>query len=972
MNPERWKRGREIFDAVVTLAGAERDARLTELCAGDADLRRDVEHLLALDAVSDDAIGRAVGAAAQRVIDDTAPVHAGQALLHYRLIAEVGHGGMGVVWRAADATLNRDVAIKVLPPEFVGDRARLARFEREARVLASLSHANIAAVYGLHESDGVHFVAMEYAAGIDLSARLARGPVPLDQALTIARQIAEALEEAHEKGIVHRDLKPANVKVTPDGKVKVLDFGLAKAFGDHDRPDADEASASAAGARETQVGAILGTAAYMAPEQARGLPVDKRADIWAFGVLLFELLSRRRPFADGSVTETLTAVTTEDPDWTRLPADVPPSLLRLLRRCLAKDPRQRLRDIGDARIELEHLAALPPSARFVDSVPAPGPARARRRDVVLLIAGAAVAMVPLLLWRGGNAPPEPLVEQRFNLALPGGVTLEDVIGAGRQSLAVSRDGTLVVYVGRTADGQRHIFRRRLGGLEAERVEGAAGGDMPFLSPDGDWLGFAAEGKLKKVPITGGQPIVIADAPDPRGASWGEDGTIVFAPAVRTGLSRVPSDGAPATALTTVAENEVGHRWPLLLPGGRAALFNVEAASSREEDRAIDLVRLDTGERRTLVRHATDPRYAAGHLMFGRAGRLMAAPFDVARLALTGEAVPVLDDVRMDLRATGRVFAALSSTGVLVYVPGFPRPSERALTWVDRRGRLTPVTGERRAFRAVRLSPDGQRLAVVIQQATDDLWVLDLRRTVWTRLTFAGDVQMPAWTPDGARILFASTQDGPTAVYWVPADGSSAPERLSPPLAAVVDMPSVAPDGGRALVTTQAPRSDDIYSLSLTPPYRFEPFLDSPAHEASPSISPGGRFVAYGSNESGRWEIYVRPYRDAGRRWIVSTAGGSAAKWRRDEEELFYVEGTRMMAVPITSAPAIDIGVPRVLFDEPALAWSQIDFFRFDVTADGERFVIVKPESREVAPLQIVVVPRFGDEIAQQAATARGR
>ena len=952
---------REIFDAVVALAPAERDLRLADLCADDADVRYEVESLLSHDGTSTNTMASVVARAADDATASQTVLHAGQTLLHYTLTARIGEGGMGVVWRAADRSLGREVAIKTLPASVAKDPSRLARFEREAKLLAALNHSNVAAIYSVHEFEDVRFLAMEYVEGENLATRISRGALPLDQTLAIARQIADGLEEAHEKGIVHRDLKPANVKLKPDGKVKVLDFGLAKAL------DATEVPPSSHLA--TQAGLVMGTAAYMPPEQARGLPVDKRADNWAFGVLLFEMLSGRRPFAGATLTDVLAAVVNAEPDWGLLPVGTPPPLARLVRRCLQKDVRHRLRDIGDARIEIDALIggqASDGSAPIAVSTSAVS--RPRWREATTFVLGAVAAAVTVwLLTRTSPVAPEI---QRLNIALAPGTRLEDVLEAGRQTLAFSRDGTRLAFVTRGAGGRKQIHLRRLDSVAVEPIPGTEGGDMPFFSPDGAWIGYAANGKLLRVPVDGGQPIVICDAPEPRGASWGEDGTILFAPGVFSGLSRVSVSGGPPVAVTTPPDGvETGHRWPSLLPGGRAALFNVETPGPEEEGRTIEVVELETGERRPLLRGASYARYVDGHVIFGQAGRLLAAPFNLSRLELAGPAVSVLDDVRMDLGLTGRVFIDVAASGALVYVPGAPRPGERTLVWIDRHGNSTPATAEKRAYSGARLSPDGQVIATTIEGPPSSLWSFDLVRGAWKRLSFEGHVTTPAWTPDGAHLLYALRQpSGTPAIYRIATDGGGKPERLTPPPTARSDMPDVAPSGRIALFAVQNSEGDDIHSLTLDAPHTIVPFQATAANETSPAISPSGRWVAYSSTESGRREVYIRPFAGPARTWSVSTGGGAAARWRKDERELFYLAGARMMAVSVnTTAGQLSIGTPQVLFEESALTWSGADLFRYDVTGDGQRFITVKPEAREEAPLQLVVIPQFAREMRARLA-----
>jgi Tol biopolymer transport system component/predicted Ser/Thr protein kinase len=963
-DPLSWKRARAVFEEVAGLGPLERDGRLAERCGDDDALRAEVESLLAYDATPGDVISAIIGQAALAATAGSS-LHVGQTLLHYAVSGELGKGGMGVVWKATDRTLGRDVAIKVLPSAVSKDPSRLARFDREAKVLASLNHANIAAIYSLHESDGMRFLAMEYIEGDDLTVHIARGGLSLPDVLSVARQVADGLEEAHEKGVVHRDLKPANIKITPAGKVKVLDFGLAKAMG----PDVvgtateDSASRAALSALASSTGLILGTAAYMPPEQARGLAVDRRADIWSFGVLLFEMLAGQRPFAGATLTDVLAAIVSTEPDWTRLPTTTPLRLERLIRRCLEKDPRQRLRDIGDARIEIEQLIS---GRELEPAAVRQAPARSRRRDVLLSLGGAVAAGLAVFLLLRPTPDADPGT-QRFNVALPPGLRLDDAQDAGRQALALSRDGRQLAFVTRSAAGKKQIYVRRMDRVDAEAVAGTDGGDMPFFSPDGAQLGFASEGKLKRVPLNGGTPAVIADAPQPRGATWVDDDSIVFTPTVFSGLVRVSASGASPRPLTTLAPTEESHRWPIVLPGGRAVLFGAMPLQFEERNATIDLVRLDTGARRTLLRGGIYPRFLDGRLLYGYDGRLLAAPFDLTRLELTGPGAPVLDDVRMDLWPARRVFMDVSASGSLAYVPGALRLAERELVWLDRRGAATRAVSEKRAYKGSQLSPNGRSLAVLIEGApTTSLWNYSVDRGTWHRLTFDQDVSTPAWTPDGARILYSS--DGERATFAVAANGGGKPVRLTRESTIGGDMPAIAPNGRLALVSVQDRHGDDIVSVTLDGRHAIAPFQADDGNEASPAFSPDGRYVAYSSTASGRREVYIRPFSGPVHKWPVSIDGGGTPRWRGDGRELFFLAGARMMAVPVNaSATGLTIGAPAMLFDDPSLVWSGADGHSYDVSADGQRFLMIRPDPLEVRPLQLVVIPRFAREMRARLA-----
>src|SRR5262245_9649282 len=878
----------------------------------------------------------------------------------FDVIGPLGSGGMGEVYRARDARLGREVALKILPALLASDPERVARFDREARLLAALDHPHIAAVHGLEQADSLRFLVLELVPGETLAERLARGAIDLRQSLTLCRQVAEALEDAHAKGIIHRDLKPANIKVTPEGRAKVLDFGLAKAL-DDDAPAASFEDSPTRAHGSTGAGVILGTAGYMSPEQARGHVVDKRTDIWSFGCVLYEMLSGRRLFTGPSGSDVLAAVLTKEPDWSALPATSPQLIRSLLRRCLEKDRERRLHDIADARLEIEEVLAEPSGI----SAPAPDRRAPRAgRDVALVLFGVLLGALGSQLARH-PAPTNQRNRAHLNISLPPDTPLQSDLGLGAFLLALSSDGQRFAFVGRRSDGRGQIFIRKMDALAPEPVGGTEEGTLPFFSPDGEFLGFWADGKIRKVPLAGGTPIAICDAADPRGASWGPDNTILLAPNNGGGLFRVSAAGGklePAAQLDRKLQED-SLRWPRFLPGGKAALISMQSMSGRESERTIDVLSLDTGRRRTLVRGGSTPEYAGGYLFFGRGGEVLAAPFDLDRLELRGEPRPVLQDVRMDPKGSGLVYFEIARDGTVIYLPGFPKPEDRSLVFMDRQGHATPAIASKRAFSDPSISPNGRRVAVVIGGAEDALWVADLQADTMERLTSAGDVFGPRWSADGTRIFFQSNAKGAKGLFVVAADGSSQPEELFRKDEWWINQNAPHPDGRGVMLAAQTPSGHDLLFLpdgSKEP----QPFVVTPADENQPAFSPDGRLLAYASQESGRGGLFLRTFPGSGPRRQVTPLESQAPHWRRAGKELFFFQGARLTSVSVQTGSDPQLGKPQVLFEVPIA----IGDLGYDVTPDGQHFLMVKPERTAESQIQIVVIPDFLEELRSSLAS----
>ncbi len=877
----------------------------------------------------------------------------GQTLAHYRITAPLGAGGMGEVYRATDMKLGRDVALKLLPEAFAADPERLARFEREAKLLASLNHPGIAHLYGFESArleDGatVHFLAMELVEGEDLAQRLKRGAIPVDEAIAIARQVAAALEEAHEKGIVHRDLKPANVKVTPDGKVKVLDFGLAKAWTGEgaEATSADLSQSPTLAHTGTAAGIILGTAAYMAPEQARGRPVDKRADIWAFGVLLFETLTGRRLFDGETVTDVLAAVLTREVDWPALPPGTPAGVAHLLRRCLDRDPRNRLRDVGEARVALGpgRSAATPAEA-----------ADRGARGIAPWVAVVGAVLVALAGAVGGRmaarvervAPP-PLL--RF--AIDTGQPLLSSSWHQFGGLAVSRDGRLLAYVASGGPTER-LYLRRMDSLEARALPETAGASNPFFSPDGTWIGFFADRMLKKVSVEGGAPVALAPAHDNRGGCWSDGDEIIFAADAGSGLLRIPAGGGSPRPLTELdrSRHELSHRWPSLVAGADAVLFTLKTKGLQTfDDAPIAAVSLKSGERKHVIDGGTGPSYAStGHLVYARGGALLAAPFDPVRLAVTGPPFTALEGVSHSL-GTGSAHYALSRTGTLVSLPGSVDVDNRMLVRSDLQGRMETLTRETRPFIMVRTSPDGRRLALWIGTADDEVWTFEIERGVLARL--AQGATNPVWSPDGDWIVFSGSADDDLG--RVRADGSGQPEALLRRKLPQVPT-SISPDGRVVAFSEDTPETgSDVWTLSLDT-RESHVVLGSRFNESAATFSPDGRLLAYVSDETGHNEVYVLPFPGPGARRQVSVGGGTSPVWGRRGGEIFYQSGTTMMTASLRAAASLQSSPPRKVFEGVLPPTFDDVMASWDIGPGGHGFVMPRQlEQKQTSTLMIAL------------------
>jgi serine/threonine protein kinase len=952
MKPEGWGLLEQIYQSALEQPVENRAAFVARACGEDESLRREVESLLeqgtgdflnvpAWESAARDWAQSAAGG------ETGMSLAAGELLGPYEITAKIGAGGMGEVYRARDTRLRRGVAIKFLRERF-GDR-----FEREARSIAALNHPNICTLHDV----GPNYLVMELVEGPTLADRIRKGLLPLEEALAIARQIADALEAAHEKGIVHRDLKPANIKIKPDGTVKVLDFGLAKVTESSDAGSLLEDSPTLTPEAATRTGTILGTAAYMSPEQARGKAADKRTDIWSFGAVLYEMLSGERAFGGESTSDILAAVLKLDPDRSLLPKKTPAAIRGLIRRCLTKDRRQRLQAIGDARIVIEEcLSGAPPEIAE--------PAPAGRNIVPWVVAAAVLVIIAVaasrIAWRATRPPNRPLVRLDVDLgprfAVPG-FTLAS------HNVILSPDGARLVYVSRNP---QRLYTRRLDQSKATELPGTDNAFYPFFSPDGQWVGFfVSGGKLSKISVQGGAVVPLADVGPYAGGSWGADGNIIVGGAIN-GLVRVPASGGAPTTILEVPPGDSEYMLPQILPGGKAVLFE-NRTLNRDTD-SIEVLSFADRRRKTLVRGGANPYYLpSGHLIYTNKATLFAIPFDLNRLETRGTAVPILDDLAY-LSLTGGVDLDFAQNGAVVYRPGgaIGASEMRTIQWIDGAGKREPLLAKPGDYCCPMISPDGKRLVLIGDQ---NVWVYDLQRDAMTRLTFEGENTTPAWSPDGKYVVFSETRKG---IYWTRADGAGQSQPLTRSKNIQLQFgASFTPDGKRLAYQENAGKYQ-IWTLPLDAQDgqlragKPEQFLKDQFNDFAPAFSPDGHWLAYISDAPGKSEAYVRafppPASGQAGQWQISNNGARGPVWSRNGRELFYRSGDQLMAVSYSvNGDSFVPEKPRVWIDKLGGTW-------WDLAPDGKHVAVVTPVTSTEAPKpdhEAVLLLNFFDELRRR-------
>jgi len=961
MSSDRWEKIEEIYHAALKLEGSQRASFLDQVCQDDGGLRREVESLLASDAQAGDFIeSPAIELVARGMTDLSIPSLAGRQFGTYQILSVLGAGGMGEVYKARDTRLNRNVAIKVLSRQLT-ERADLRqRFEREAHLLASLNHPNIASIYGLEESSGFQALVMELVEGPTLAERVADDPIPVDEALRIARQMAEALEYAHEKGIIHRDLKPANVKVTVEGVVKLLDFGLAKAL-EGGTTSGDLENSPRLTVAATEKGVILGTAAYMAPEQARGSVVDKRADIWSFGVVFYEMLTGKRLFQAETVSDTMASVLKLEPDWNALPSEVPAAIRKLLRRCLAKERRERLQAVGDARIEITECLLAPAGAAEAEPMGLKPIAVARRREtlawllVAVLLVALGVGAISYMLR--GQAPAHAVVAQ---VLPPQGTQFNFEYSDLSSGPALSPDGRTLAFSAVDVNGKAMLWIRPLNSNSARLLAGTEGANVPFWSANSQSIGFYSDEKLKTIEASGGPALIVSDAEGPFGASWNHEGTLLLS-YYGKGLYQVAGSGG--TSVPVLQLDTSKHRYyacPHFLPDGKHFLYGAVAISNDRAATETYFASLDSKENTILVRGGDHATYASGFLLYIRDSRLMAQGLDPERGRLLGDPHVLAERVSQAFD--------VSENGVLIYQVSESRGNR--LTWFDRTGKELGVVGEAGPYGQVRFSPDGSKLAFDKGVGNIDLWVDELARGVRMRLTNdpGTDKGIPVWSPDGSRILFgALSPKAQLGIYVKPSNGAGGQELLlSSETSDAYIWPTSWSSDGKFILYSRGDlpvmKHAEIWVMPVDSDRKPRLFVPA-AYDGQ--FSPNGRWVAYTSKESGREEVYIVPFEAAkvvktaggsitspAGKWLVSPSGGRSPRWLRNGKEIFYLApGGQMMAVEVDEKDnSLEVRKALPLFKAAVSGF----LAPYDVAPDGKRFIINTESQNDNAPLTLVV------------------
>ncbi len=877
------------------------------------------------------------------------PIANGTRLGPYEVIRSIGAGGMGEVYSARDTRLHREVAIKILPEHVSGDEVVRARFLREARAISALSHPHICSIFDIGREADVDFIVMELIEGETLSDRMLRGRIPQDAALQYGIEIADALDAAHRGGIIHRDLKPGNIMLSKSG-TKLLDFGLAKPAAIR---QVDPEAATAADRPEplTEEGAVPGTLEFMAPEQLEQGKADERTDIFALGNILYRMFAGRAPFAGSSAANLMVSIMGGDPASVKsLQPEIPSALSRLISDCLRKDSRERVQSAHDVKLALETI-------RASSDENAPAARRTSRRALawaLLAVAATAVALGIALVRRG---PSTSVAVQRFMIDLP---PLAAPLDGGYHDFVISPDGTKLVLSLQLA-GNRQLYVRSAERSDLVGIPNTANAVNPFFSPDGHWIGFAADGKLHKIALEGGSPVAICDAPRSRGATWSPEGTIVFAPtSYGEGLFRVSADGGQPERVTSLAMNpkEHSHRWPYFLPDGRHVLFTIDDWSADYTRKKVAVIDLKTGERKTLVDSATDPRFVPGYLIFARSRSLFAIAFDADRLTTSGLPFPVLDGV-MTHAGTGSALADVSRTGTLIYAPYAASIEERELVWVDRHGNMQPLSNDRRAYVMPALSPDNTKLLVGVGESrAADVWLLDIGASSWSRILLEGKSIWPIWSADGRQVIFTSNRAGPPNVYIAPADGSSTARRLTS--SDRWPFPRSVSKDGRVLLTEEqdSVTNYDIWSVPLDGSLAKQ-VIAGPGNENDPGLSSDGRWLVYTSNETGSSEVYVAQYPPTGRKWLVSQGGGTRPRWSGDGSEIFFRRGRGVFVARVKTSPELSVAKAELLFEG--------DFaLDYDVSEDGKRFVMLRENTRAREAPSLAVILGWSGEVRKRS------